>query len=74
MPIVEPYSKSGVGEQLLHGAFELNQIFLGQTDLLNRDEVAGAPGRPRVNIPLSLMPGANSPQKRGRADLVQAHS
>ena len=51
MPIVELYSKPGVGQELLYSALELDQVFLGQTDLL--DKGTGAPRRPRVNIPPS---------------------
>jgi hypothetical protein len=49
--IVELYSEAGVGEQLLYGAFELDQVFFGQTDLL--DKGTGAPRRPRIDIPPS---------------------
>src|SRR6516162_2866200 len=48
VPIVELYSEAGVGEQLLYGTFELNQIFFSQTDLL--DKGTGAPRRPRIDI------------------------
>src|SRR5580693_6856110 len=36
VPIVELYSEAGVGEQFLYGAFELDQVFFGQTDLLDK--------------------------------------
>jgi len=29
-------NRPGVGEQLLYGAFKLDQVFLGQTDLLDK--------------------------------------
>src|SRR5271169_4299746 len=51
VPIVELYSEAGVREQLLYGAVELDQVFFGQTDLL--DKGTGAPRRPRINIPPS---------------------
>jgi len=72
VPIVEFYSKASIRKQLLHRAFELDQIFLGQTDLL--DKGTGAPRRPRVAFRPRLRQGANSPRKRGRAGLAQAHS
>src|SRR5271166_3327898 len=72
VPIVELYSKTRIGEQLLHGALELDQVFLSQTDLLYKG--TGATKRPRVNVPLYLRQRANSPRKRGRVDLVRARS
>ena len=51
VPIVELDTKARVGEQLLHGAVELDQIFFGQTDLLVKG--TGAPKHPRSNIPPS---------------------
>ena len=30
MPVVEPYAKPGIGQQLGHGTFEFDQIFLSQ--------------------------------------------
>jgi hypothetical protein len=43
VPIIELYSEAGVWEQFLHGAFEFDQVFFSQTDLLDRDEGAEAP-------------------------------
>src|SRR5438132_13545374 len=52
VPIVELDAKSRVGEQLLHGAVELDQIFFSQTDLLVKG--TGAPKHPRINIARAL--------------------
>src|SRR5262245_38352024 len=71
VPIVDLYTKSRIREQFLHSTFELDQVFLRQTDLLHKG--TGAPKRPRSIFRPILRPGANSPPKRGLADLAQAH-
>jgi hypothetical protein len=47
-------NRPGIGEQLLYGAFKLDQVFLSQTDL--RDKGTGAPRTSA--IPLLSPPSA----------------
>ena len=42
VPVVELYTKTRIGKELLYRTFKLDQVFLGQRDLL--DEGTGAPG------------------------------
>jgi hypothetical protein len=42
VPVVELYTKTRIGKELLYRTFKLDQVFFGQRDLL--DEGTGAPG------------------------------
>src|SRR5215813_13044502 len=56
VPIVEFYSEASIGKQLLYRAFELYQIFLGQTYLLDK-------GRGRRGAPASYPPSPQAGRK-----------
>jgi hypothetical protein len=77
VPIVELYTKARIGKEFLHRTFKLDQVFLGQRDLL--DEATRAPplsqnGTPSHRYLPVLRPAADSPQRPGRVGLAQARS